>query len=138
MTYEPEKSHVGMGYALCPICHKKHDEVVLLDRRLRKSLPRESFTGEFKLCPEHEAMRAEYIALVEVSNPNPTGAVINPKDAVLTGNIAHVRRTVAPHIFNIELPDTLAFVYVEPGVIEKLQAMTPQEGPGAADQGEAL
>lgn len=121
------KSHVGMGYALCPICHKKHDEVVLLDTRLRESLPRESFMG-FKLCDEHEAMRAEYIALVETSNaPQREGDTLKPEDAVLTGRIAHVRRSVAPSIINVPMPDTLAFVYVEPGVIEKLQAMTGEQ-----------
>lgn len=115
-----------MGYALCPICHTKHDEVVLLDRRLRDSLARENFLG-FKLCPEHEAMKAEYIALVEASNAPPSGDTLKPENAVLTGNIAHVRRSAAKHIFNVELPDTLPMVYVEVGVIAKLQAM-PQEG----------
>jgi hypothetical protein len=120
----PELSHVGMGYALCPICHKKHDETVLLDKRLRKSLPRESFTG-FELCPEHEAMRAEYIALVEVSNATPY-TVLKPQDAVHTGRVAHVRRTAAKRIFNVEMPDTLAFVYIDAEAFDKLEAMNKE------------
>lgn len=41
MGVNGERSYVGMGYALCPVCGTKHDEVVLLDKRLRDSLPRE-------------------------------------------------------------------------------------------------
>jgi hypothetical protein len=120
-----EKSHVGMGYELCPICGKKHDETVLLDRRLRNSLEHENFTG-FSVCPECKAQSAEYLALVEAAAPA-YGDRLKPENALPTGNVARVRRSKVPEIFNVKLPDTLDFVYVEPGAIDKLKAMTEPE-----------
>ncbi len=119
------KSHVGLGYQLCPICYEKHDEVVLLDRRLKDSLEHDNLMG-FPLCPKHEAMKAEYLALVECSNEQVDGN-LKPKDAKPTGQIAHVKRESAKRIFNIALPDDLAFVYCEVGVIEKLKSMQGPE-----------
>lgn len=118
------KSHVGMGYSLCPICRTKHDEVVLLDKRLKDSLEPESFMG-WALCPEHEAMKVEYLALVETSGPA-TGDTLKPGDASLTGQIMHMRRTVVKQVLNVDIPDDLPMVFVEVGVIDKIKAMTEE------------
>lgn len=114
-----EKSHVGMGYKVCPVCHTKHDEVVLLDKRLRNTLERDNMMG-YALCPEHEAMSGEYLALVEM-----TGSY-KDRTAAFTGNVAHVRRTVAAQIFG-EAYAPHKWVAVEVGVIAKLQAMQQGE-----------
>lgn len=113
------KSHVGMGYQLCPICYEKHDKVVLLDRRLKDPLEPESFTG-FSLCPKHAAMQEEYVALVECSNSNVSGN-LKPQDAKPTGAYAHIRRTVTDQVFNVPIPADIPFVYCEAGVIGKLK-----------------
>lgn len=113
-----DKSYVGLGVNVCPICYEQHNETVLLDRRLQNSLPHKMRTG-WALCPKHEAMKEEYVALVEVSNPNPR----SPDDAVPTGNYAHVRRTVAAQLFNVPV-GAFPFVYVEVGVLDKLQALS--------------
>lgn len=118
-----EKSHVGLAYHVCPVCYKEHDPVVLLDKRLQNTLTNHEFAG-FELCEEHEKMREEYIALVEVSNPPPQGEKLLPKDAKPTGNICHIRRHVFEHICSAKLPADLPMVYVEPGVLEKIQEMT--------------
>ncbi len=118
-----EKSHVGMGFSVCPICGAKHDEVVLLDQRLRQSLTQHEFMG-WALCPEHEAMRAEYLALVEVEGqPTGTGHEQLAK-AKRTGEICHVKREAVPHIFNVEVPEDLPLIFVEQGTIAKLKEMT--------------
>jgi len=117
-----EKSYVGMGHSLCPVCGIKHDEVVLLDKRLMESLERTNFMG-WSLCPEHEALRAEYIALVECSNTAKVGKTLTLGNSERTGQIAHVRRSVAKHIFK-DLPDDLPMVFVEVGVIEALKQKT--------------
>lgn len=52
------KSYVGSGFSLCPVCGIKHDEVVLLDKRLSNSLERENFMG-WAMCQEHERLRSE-------------------------------------------------------------------------------
>lgn len=122
-----DKSHVGMGYSLCPVCGIKHSEVVLLDKRLKDTLTQHEFMG-FDLCPEHEAMREEYIALVEIK-ATPQGTNAKPKDVhnSRTGLIAHVKRPAFKEIFNVDVPDTQPMAYVEVGVIDQLKGMQ-QEG----------
>lgn len=123
-----EKSHVGMGVSVCPICYKEHDEVVLLDKQLRPSLTNHMFMG-WDICPEHKAMEKEFIALVECSNPPESGRNLKPENAKPTGQIAHIKREVADSIFRTKFPADLPFVYVEVGVIDALRAMqTKEEG----------
>lgn len=119
-----DKSHVGMGFAVCPICGQKHDEVVLLDKRLKNSLDRENFTG-WLLCPTHKAMEAEFIALVEVEEEPKGDEHTKLATAKRTGNLAHVRRAVWNDIFNVSPPKFMCFVPV--GVIQKIQGMVPHE-----------
>lgn len=114
-------SNVGIGYALCPICYKKHDETVLIARSLSRNIPRSSFTG-FELCDEHKATKDEYLALVAVLNEN-IGANLKPQEAKPAGDFALLRRTVVPRIFDMTIPPSLSFVYCEPAVIEKLKEM---------------
>jgi len=120
--YEEEKSHVGMGVSVCPVCGCEHDEVVLLDTRLKKTLTRHMFNG-WAMCAEHERLRAEgYVALVEVTNKGaPT-----LENAVRTGMIAHVRKAVWSNIFNVPAPEK-GMAFVESGTIEKLQSLQKEE-----------
>lgn len=115
-----EKSHVGMGYALCPVCGKKHDETVLLQTRmgLPPKLNRENFTG-WALCPEDKAKRDEgYVAMVVVTNQDqPT-----LENANRTGEVLHIRASVWPRIFNVPVPsEGLAFIDTEAAA--KIKAM---------------
>lgn len=123
-----EKSHVAIGVDICPICYVEHNETVLLDRRLKDSLPPKVRTG-WALCPKHEAMKAEYVALVEVSNTNPR----TPDEAQPTGNYLHIRRHVAAEIFNVPL-EGIPFAYMEVGVLDalssKIDAPPTQGEPG--------
>jgi hypothetical protein len=111
------KSHVGMGVHVCPVCGLEHDEVVLLDRFLRKSLTSKMFAG-WKMCPEHQKLRDEdYTALIEVTG-KPTGLA----DADRTGRIAHVRNLAWPKIFDSMPPDG-GIAFAEVGMFDKLQIM---------------
>ena len=122
-------NHVGMGFEQCPICLKHHTETVLLATKYTRGrngtmeplrrVPARACTGH-SLCPEHEAMRTEYLALVEATGA--PGETLKPEDATLTGNVCHIRRTVAKEIFNIPV-SAHPFVYVEVGVIDRLQSM---------------
>jgi hypothetical protein len=120
------KSHVGMGFSLCPVCGIKHDEVVLLDRRLKETLEHENFMG-WAMCPEHEKLRADgYIALIEVKG-EPEGKTANLSTVGRTGMIAHVKGEVFTHIFQSPPPEQ-GIGFVPEGFIAKLQeAMKPQE-----------
>ena len=124
-----EKSHVGMGVSVCPICMREHDEVVLLDKRLQESLTKHEFMG-WALCPEHEAMKAEYIALIEVEE-KPTGSTPHQQlaNAKRTGEIAHVKREVAKEMFRADVPADLELAFVGKGTIDVLRSMTQPSTP---------
>lgn len=111
-----EKSRVSMGFALCPVCGVKHDEVVLMDSRLRKKLPHESFMG-YALCKKDKAKKDEgYIALVECKNSNDgeSEARMTLQDADRTGRVCHIRSEIWPKIFNSPAPTQgMRFVTVE-------------------------
>lgn len=110
-----DKSHVGMGAHICPVCLEKHDEVVLLHRFLRPVLGTDEIVG-WELCPEHLQMYQDgYVALVEVEN-QPR----NLADAKRTGQIAHVRSEAWPHLFNVPLPPG-GLCFVEKGTIDQLE-----------------
>ena len=111
------KSHVGMGFHVCPVCCVEHDEVVLIDTRLKPTLEHRNFAG-WGMCAEHKAQIADgYVALVEVTN-KPTGL----DDAERTGQTAMVRSSAFNQIFpRLRIPDgKLAFV--ENGTIAMLQS----------------
>lgn len=114
-----DKSHVGMGYSVCPVCGTQHDEVVLLDRRLKPTLESRQAVG-WAFCPEHAKLKADgYVALIECNN--------SPKDlndADRTGQVAHVRATAFANIFNRPAPAG-GICFVEVGVIDKLKGMVP-------------
>lgn len=130
-----EKSHVGMEHQVCIVCGRKFSTGnILLDTRLRKSMPENPVTG-YGVCPDDDSKYKEgYIALVEASAPEWQRGVLKPDEANRTGRIAHVRREAFTRIFNVPLPihektgEPLVMVFIEPGVIEKLESLTQQEG----------
>lgn len=115
------RNYVGMGVHVCPVCLKEHDLIVRIGKSLRPTLEKRNFMG-WAMCAEHEERRCEgYIALIECSDDRqPT-----LENAKRTGAIGHVRKEAWPLIFNVPAPDT-PIVFVEQGVIERLQAMVPK------------
>ncbi len=112
-----EKSHVGLGHQLCPVCGAQHSPVVLLDKRLRPSLSHNNIIG-LELCAQHAAMSAEYVALVEAA-AKPGGE----QGVELTGNAAQLRWEVAAEVLKTPLSRDHPFVFVEPGAIAALKEM---------------
>jgi len=99
-----EKSHVGMGHSICPVCTKKHDEVVLLDRRLRKTLTSDEMMG-FDLCEEHQKLCNDgYVALVGIDE-NKSTMPYKVESVYRTGAIAHLKIEAFTEIFNAEVPE---------------------------------
>ena len=122
------KSHVGLGCTSCPICGAEHSEVVLLNKRLRSSLPRRQVI-DIALCPEHAAKVEEYAALVGIDTAKSTQPY-KPATVWRTGEYVHIRRDAWPRIFNVPAPET--FAYCDNETIEKLRQTMPRTEPEAA------
>lgn len=122
-----DKSHVSLEQHLCLVCGVPFDTgSLLLDRRLKASLEHRTTTG-WGLCTEHQKMFDDgFVALIEC-DPQRSGAPsgnarLKPEQAYRTGRLAHLKRHVFAKIFNVPIADDQSCVFVEPGVIEKLQS----------------
>ncbi len=123
-----DKSHVSLEQHVCLVCGAAFDTgAVLLDKRLRRSMERHTKTG-WGLCPEHQKMADDgYVALVECDlrrSGSQADGRMKPGQAYRTGRMAHLRRAVFAQVFNVPIEDKQACLFVEPGVIEQLEAMT--------------
>lgn len=123
-----DKSYVSMEQHVCVACATPFDTgSVLLDRRLRPSMKHHATTG-WGLCPEHRRMHSQgFVALVEC-DPQRSGAPsrdgqMKPEQAYRTGRLAHLKRDAFAGVFNVPIAADQPVVFVEPGVIERLQAM---------------
>ena len=128
-----EKSHVSLEQHVCLVCGTSFDTgSLLLDRRLRASMERHTTTG-WGLCAEHQRMHSDgFVALVEC-DPQRSGArssdgLLKPGQAYRTGRLAHLRREVFARVFDVAVVPDQPVVFVEPGVIERLQGMVAAEG----------
>ncbi|MGA3985502.1 ATPase [Ralstonia nicotianae] len=121
-----EKSHVSMEQHVCLVCGVAFDTgAILLDKRLRASMERHTPTG-WGLCAEHQKLADDgFVALVEC-DPQRSGSPgdrLKPEHAYRTGRLAHLKRHVFAKMFNVPIETNQPCVFVEPGVIEQLEAM---------------
>ncbi len=121
-----DKSHVSLEQHLCLVCGVAYDTgSILLDKRLRARLEHHTTTG-WGLCAEHQKLSDDgFVALVEC-DPQRSGSPgdrLKPEQAYRTGRLAHVKRDVFATVFNVPIAADLAFVFVEPGMIERLETM---------------
>lgn len=121
-----DKSHVSMEQHVCLVCGVAFDTgAILLDKRLRASMERHTATG-WGLCAEHQKLADDgFVALVECDpqrSGSPNGSV-KPEQAYRTGRLAHLKRHVFAKVFNVPIEANQPAVFVEPGVIEQLEAM---------------
>jgi len=116
-----EKSHVAMGYTTCPVCDKETDRAVVLDKRLRNSLPRRVQTG-LELCDEHGDRKAEFITLIAVdSDPN------DNEGAMRTGELVHVKWEFAQEMFPIDARvRELGFAFITGEILETFRQLHAQ------------
>jgi hypothetical protein len=123
-----DKSHVSLEQHVCLVCGVAFDTGnLLLDKRLRASMERHTATG-WGLCPEHQRLADDgFVALVECDpqRSGSPGGRLKPEQAYRTGRLAHLKRHVFTQVFNVPIEANQACVFVEPGVIEQLQAMAP-------------
>jgi hypothetical protein len=122
------KSHVSLGREICPVCLTEHDSgEILLDRRLLDRLEPRTVTG-WGMCDGCEEKNAAgYVALIAVKpsaqlGDNPT---LSDTAGHRTGEIAHLRRTAWPNIFDSEAP-SVPFVWADPEVLSMLEEMSAE------------
>lgn len=123
-----DKSHVSLEQHVCQVCGTAFDTgSILLDRRLRASMDHHTTTG-WGLCVEHQKLSDDgFVALVEC-DPQRSGCPssnsrLKPDRAYRTGRLAHLKRDVFAKVFNVSITDCQPCVFVEPGVIERLESM---------------
>ena len=98
---------------------------ILLDKRLRASMEHHTKTG-WGLCPEHQKLADDgFVALVECDpqRSGSPGGRLKPEQAYRTGRLAHLKRHVFAKVFDVPIDANQPCVFVEPGVIEQLEAM---------------
>lgn len=123
-----DKSHVSLERRACLVCGVAYDTgSILLDKRLRQSMERYTTTG-WGLCDEHQKLFDDgFVALVECDpecSGKPSGADrLRPEQAYRTGRLAHLKHGVFAAVFNVQVTADQVCVFVEPGIIEHIQAM---------------
>ena len=121
-----DKSHVSLEQHVCLVCGARFDTgAILLDKRLRASMEHHTATG-WGLCPEHQKLADDgFVALVECDpqRSGSAGARMKPEQAYRTGRLAHLKRHVFAKVFDVPIDANQPCVFVEPGVIEQLEAM---------------
>lgn len=104
-----DKSHVGMGYSICPVCGIKHNDIILLDTRLKNTLEFNNFLG-WKICvPHQEQIDNGYVHLIVCKNKNQT-SFIKLEDADRTGEIISIKKNVLKDLIN---RDHSNFIFID-------------------------
>jgi len=99
-----DKSYVGMGQSICPVCTKKHNEVLLIDKRLKETLTKDEHMG-FELCEEHKKLYDDnYICLVGIDE-NKSTQPYDIASVYRTGTFAHIRKEAFAKIFDMDVPN---------------------------------
>lgn len=113
-----EKSHVGLGHHICPVCGIPHDEMVLIDKYLRSTLTSNEFVG-WELCSEHATQQANgYVFLVELSS-QPADSSLSATWSHRTGQYVALKKEVAKQLFG----EAKEFAFCDTDLIPQLQEM---------------
>jgi hypothetical protein len=124
-----EKSYVSLSASVCPICGREFENgELILDRRLKNSLERVTVV-DARLCPDHQKLADDgYIALVAIDESKSkfeANGNLKPECAYRTGDIIHIRRTVADKMFNVPISDR-EFVYCDLGIVEHMKRLADE------------
>ena len=107
-----EKSYVSLDTKVCPICTKKHSVGIILDKRLKETLERNTITG-YETCAECTThIENNFIAFVSVDIEKSTrnsNEHLSVEGAYRTGRIAWLKKSVAEQIFNHKINSPMVF-----------------------------
>jgi len=104
-----EKSHVSLDTKVCILCNKHFEVGVLLDRKLKNSLERNTITG-VALCPE--CTKEGFTLLIEV---DPDKSVIEnnrmkPQNAYKTGRNIYIKNELFEQMFHSDSNIPFCFI----------------------------
>jgi len=119
------KSHVGIGFELCPVCAKKHNESILLDKRLKKSIEKDNFLG-WNLCNEHKFQREKGFDFLVAIDESKSSLPYKLTNIYRTGSVIAVKTKVYQDIFNQKPPEN-GLSFCDEDSIKKLQGMLSGE-----------
>ena len=122
---------VRMEQKLCAACGQNYDSGAFLLHRQLRSI-KNAFTG-WGTCPAcQKRIDDGFVILVEAIAPRGVSRM-QLDQASRTGRVVFLRKETTAWVFNVPAPDPIMFI--EPGVIEKLEAMyrehTGEEAPHA-------
>lgn len=120
-----DKSYASMEQHQCPICLTLFETGnILMDQRLRKKFEMQTLTGYSPCAKCEEKLSQGFVALIETAGTKQGNTTT--LDVPRSGNLVFMKREVFSQIFDAPPPatDKPPMVFIEPGVIQKLQAMT--------------
>jgi hypothetical protein len=119
-----EKSYVGTGAYICPVCAKRHSEEVLVNTKLKKTLEKDMSLG-WQLCPEHKEQRTNgfvFLVGIDESKSKQTDSL---NGIWRTGKVIAIKENVYNQIFNIPI-DERKIAFCDDETIDKLNSMVEE------------
>ena len=109
-----DKSYVGMAVHYCPYCQKNHPTgEILIDRRMKKSLQRETSTG-VSLCKDCKKVLDDQDGVLLV------GATRKGLNTMLNGSIIGLKREAFEAIItDMQIPEG-RLIFADPEVVDML------------------
>lgn len=118
------KSYVSLDTKICPVCAKKHEVGLLLNKRLDKVFEKNTLTG-MELCEECAKLEADgYVALVGIDRSKSTMSEpdrMSQNGAYRTGRLVHMKREAFERMTGNHTETIMWFVDDE--VITRLEEM---------------
>jgi hypothetical protein len=115
-----------LGEAVCEVCGivHSHTNTILLSKTLR-SIPKDKRIVGYELCEPCSKLNEDgYLALAVVHECSTRGKdKLKQEDADRTGDIMHIRRTMFHEMFDTNIPDTLAMVFISVELFNELSQL---------------
>lgn len=101
------KSIVSMEQHCCMVCGNTFDtgSILLQTKNINFPRLRDRTVTDYGLCDKCQQLHDDgYIALIAIdeSKSKPKNGTVKPEDAYRTGEVAHLRRTAAKHLFDLD------------------------------------
>lgn len=131
---KPDNWEVGLVHELCPICHSKVNEQILVPKRFSRKIAEEIKEANGKsigisddLCEECKKFKEEgYITLIGI---DPDKSDMSSRETIFyTGSVARVKIETMNHLFkDWEKSDLGGYIYVQQQILVDLEKLVNRE-----------